>query len=414
MGRMADRLRPEDHPWLTDPAGLAVMDALLAAAPDGARYVGGCVRNALIGAPVSDTDIATVLTPGETMAALEAAGIRAVPTGFEHGTVTAVSGGRGFEVTSLRKDVATDGRRAVVAFSTDWNEDASRRDFRLNAIYAGRDGALFDPAGGIDDALAGRVRFIGEPAARIEEDYLRILRFYRFHAWYARTPLDAEGHAACTALRAGLRQLSAERVWMELKKLLAAPDPRAALEAMQEGNVLNEVLPDSIDFNLFLSIHSLETQESRPVDPLLRVAAFLAGGDAMRVDALCDTMKVSNAERTRLVAAARRVGVHPGMDRMALRAALYEQGRRAVEDQLMLAAARGEGRRDALSRDLDAVSRWQRPAFPLKAADLLAAGFEPGPALGRLMKQLEARWVEADFVLNRADLLAIARKEGGV
>jgi len=406
------QLDPACHDWLRDPAGRSVMNALLAASPGGARYVGGCVRNALLGATVSDTDIATVLTPAQTIAALEAAGIRAVPTGFDHGTVTAVAGQRGFEITTLRKDVATDGRRALVAFSTDWDEDASRRDFRLNAIYADSDGHLFDPAGGIADALQGRVRFIGEPQARIDEDYLRILRFYRFHAWYGRTPLDADGHAACSRLRAGLRRLSAERVWSELKKLLAAPNPQAVLEAMQEGNVLNEVLPSAIDLNVFLSLNSLQLQESRPAEPLVRVAALLAGGDAMRVDALCDTMKVSNAERTRLGAAVRRVGVYPGMDRKALRAALYEQGFQAVEDQLMLAAARGEGTRDVLSRDLDAVSRWQRPAFPLKAADLLAAGFERGPALGRLMKALEARWVETDFVLNRADLLALARKEG--
>lgn len=408
------RLDPACHDWLSDPGGRAVMDALLAAAPGGARYVGGCVRNALIAAPVSDTDIATVLTPPQTVAALEAAGIRAVPTGFEHGTITAVTHGRGFEVTTLRKDVSTDGRRAVVQFSTDWDEDANRRDFRLNAIYASPDGALFDPVGGVEDALAGRVRFIGDPRARIEEDCLRILRFYRFQAWYGRTPLDAEGHAACILLRAGLRQLSAERVWMELKKLLAAPDPRGVIKAMQEGNVLNEVLPQRIDLNVFLSIHSLQKQESRPADPLVRVAALLAGGDAMRVDALCDAMKVSNAERTRLTAASLRVGVHPGMDRKALRAALYHQGQQAVEDQLMLAAARGEGGRDVLSRDLDAVSRWQRPAFPLKAADLLAEGFARGPALGRLMKALEARWVESDFILARADLLAIAHQEGEV
>lgn len=405
------RLDPARHDWLRDPGGVAVLNALLAAAPDGSRYVGGCVRNALMGVPVSDTDIATVLTPQQTIAALEAAGIRAVPTGIEHGTITAVTDRRGFEVTTLRRDVATDGRRAVVSFSTDWNEDAGRRDFRLNAIYADREGEVFDPVGGVEDALAGRVRFIGRAEARIAEDYLRILRFYRFHAWYGRTPLDADGHAACMALSAGLKGLSVERVWTELKKLLAAPDPSGVLEAMHEGNVLNEVLPGRIDLNLFLSINSLQVQESRLSDPLVRVAALLAGGDAMRVDALCDAMKVSNAERTRLTAAVRRVGVHPGMDRKAMRAALYEQGREAVEDQLVLAAARGEGRRDALSRDLDAVSRWQRPPFPIKAADLLAAGFARGPALGQMMKRLEAHWVETDFVLDRADLLALARKE---
>ena len=408
-----DRLDPARHDWLNDTAGRVVMEALLAAAPGGARYVGGCVRNALMGVPVRDIDIATVLTPPETIAALEAAGIRAVPTGFDHGTITAVADRRGFEVTTLRHDVVTDGRRAVVAYSTDWDQDANRRDFRLNAIYADRDGTLFDPVGGIEDALAGRVRFIGEAAARIAEDYLRVLRFYRFHAWYGRTLLDPVGHAACIALRAGLTGLSVERIWTERKKLLAARDPCEAIEAMQEGNVLNEVLPERIDLNLFLSINSLQAQEALSPDPLLRAAALLAGGAAMRVDALCDTMKVSNAERTRLAAAVRHAGVYPGVDRRALRAALYDQGRQAVEDQLMLAAARGEGRRDALSRDLDAVSRWQRPVFPLKAADLLAAGFERGPALGRMMKRLELLWVESDFALDRAALSALAAKEAG-
>lgn len=407
-----ERLDPARHDWLADPAGLAVMDALLAAAPDGARYVGGCVRNTLMGRAVTDIDIATILEPQDTMAALEAAGIRAVPTGFEHGTITAVMDRRGFEITTLRRDVVTDGRRAEVSFSTDWREDAARRDFRLNAIYAARDGVLSDPEGGIADALAGRVRFIGEPQARIREDYLRILRFYRFHAWYGRLPLDAQGHAACIEMRAGLQKLSAERVWMELKKLLGAPDPAPVLEAMQEGNVLNEVLPERIDLKVFLSLNSLNVQDSWPVDPLLRIAALLAGGDAMRVDALCDTMKVSNAEKARLQAASLRTGVHPGMDRKAMRAALYAQGCKAVEDQLLLAAARGEGRKDELLRDLDAVSRWQRPVFPLKAADLLAAGHARGPELGRMMRFLEASWAEADFMPTREDLLAMARGQG--
>lgn len=197
-----------------------------------------------MGVPVSDTDIATVLTPQQTIAALEAAGIRAVPTGIEHGTITAVTDRRGFEVTTLRRDVATDGRRAVVSFSTDWNEDAGRRDFRLNAIYADREGEVFDPVGGVEDALAGRVRFIGRAEARIAEDYLRILRFYRFHAWYGRTPLDADGHAACMALSAGLKGLSVERVWTELKNCWPRPTRQACSKRCTKATFLTKYCRD--------------------------------------------------------------------------------------------------------------------------------------------------------------------------
>lgn len=412
MGRVADRLRPEDHDWLTDPATSAVMAALLAMAPEGARFVGGCVRNALMGVPVSDIDIATILPPAETMRALEAAGLKAVPTGFDHGTITAVSGGRGFEVTTLRRDVETDGRRAVVAYTTDWAEDAGRRDFRLNAIYAGPDGTLFDPVGGIRDARAGRVVFIGNPRDRITEDYLRILRFYRFHAHYGRSSLDADGHAACVKLRAGLKTLSAERVWKELKTLLAAPDPSSAIKAMQQGNVLNEVLPGRIDFEALLSILSWDKEESRSADPLLRVAVMLAGGDVMRVEALCDAMKVANSERARLLAAFASPSASAGMSARDLRARLYEHGQQAVSDQLVLSVARGEGRREALEDDLAHVSRWQRPVFPLKAADLLERGFARGPQLGETLRQLEADWIASDFTLS-ADALLASLKAGG-
>ncbi|MFN3834870.1 MAG: CCA tRNA nucleotidyltransferase [Glycocaulis sp.] len=403
---MAERLDPGEHAWLADPAARAVMDALLAAAPDSARFVGGCVRNAVMGHAVSDVDIATTLTPEAVTAALKAAGLKAVPTGIEHGTVTAVSGGKGFEITTLRRDVETDGRRAVVAFTTDWAEDAARRDFRLNAIYAGPDGTLFDPVGGIADALQGRVVFIGSARDRIAEDYLRILRFYRFHAWYGRSGLDEDGHRACVAMRAGLKGLSAERVWKELKNLLSAPAPARAMEAMQQGNVLNEVLPGSIDFDAFLSILLSEREESRPADPLLRVAALLAGGDAMRVEALCDAMKVSNAERARLTAAFASGPARAGMSAPELRARLYEHGTQAVEDQLFLSVARGTGARAGLREGLETARDWQRPVFPVKAADLLAAGMERGPQLGEALKALEARWAASDFTLSREALLA--------
>jgi poly(A) polymerase len=239
--------RLDDQPWLTAPATRAVMAALEAAGgPDCARFVGGCVRNALIGAPVADIDIATTLKPEETDRAIRAAGLKAVPTGMAHGTVTAVSAHQPFEITTLRRDVTTDGRNATVAFTDDWAEDAARRDFRLNALYADGEGQVFDPTGaGVSDAVAGRIVFVGDPETRIQEDYLRILRFFRFFAWYGRGEPDAAALAACGALAPGMTRLSAERVSKELMTLLAAPDPREAMAAMSAAGVLAQILPEA-------------------------------------------------------------------------------------------------------------------------------------------------------------------------
>lgn len=235
------------QPWLESQATRAVMRALEAAGGAGcARFVGGCVRNSLLGQPVDDIDIATRLRPEQTMAALKAAGLKAVPTGVEHGTVTGVSERRPYEITTLRRDVETDGRRAVVAFTEDWAEDAARRDFRLNALYADAAGTVFDPTGGgLEDAAAGRIVFVRWAETRIREDYLRILRFFRFYAWYGRGEPDAVGLAACAKLKGGMAQLSAERVSKEMLKLLTAPDPRAAVRAMAETGVLAQVLPQA-------------------------------------------------------------------------------------------------------------------------------------------------------------------------
>jgi poly(A) polymerase len=397
---MAPRLDPAEHAWMRDPAALAVMAALEAARPGAARYVGGAVRNALTGHPVQDVDIATSLTPDAVTTALQAAGIKAVPTGVDHGTVTAVADRRPFEITTLRHDVETDGRRAVVAFTESWQEDAARRDFRLNALYADPDGTIHDFHGGVDDALAGRIVFIGEARDRIIEDYLRILRFYRFHAWYGRGPLDAEGQAACAALKGGMSQLSAERVWKELKKLLAAPDPSEALTAMSEAGVLAAILPAPADPALALAAIPLTA------DPLLRAAALI-GADAGAATALSDAMKVSKAERARLEAACA-APLAPGLPGSELRAAVWRNGADAAADRLALGAAAGRGQADALDADLAAIRAWQPPAFPLKAADLIAAGYERGPVLGETLRRLENDWIASDFTLDRDQLLARA------
>ena len=378
------------QPWLEASATRAVMTALEAAGGAGcARFVGGCVRNSLLGQPVDDIDIATLLTPDRTMAALKAAGLKAVPTGVEHGTVTGVSERRPYEITTLRRDVETDGRRAVVAFTQDWAEDAARRDFRLNALYADAEGQVFDPTGGgLDDAAAGRIVFVGQAETRIREDYLRILRFFRFYAWYGRGAPDAAGLAACAALKAGMAQLSAERVSKELLKLLAAPDPRPAVRAMDEAGALAQVLPQVQPLTLFQALCDVTE------DPVLRLSALLPA-DAGAAAAAAAALRLSNADRDRLIAAvAEGPVVAPDMAPAQARAALYRLGRVAFEDRLARAEAAGGGDGDAL-RAL--AADWTPPRPPVNGRDLARLGVPPGPETGRLLKAFEDGWIADDF-----------------
>jgi poly(A) polymerase len=391
---------------MTAPKTRAVMAALNGAGADNARFVGGCVRNALLGEPVDDVDIATRLDPNESTAALEAAGIKVVPTGIAHGTITAVVDGEPFEVTSLRKDVETYGRRAAVAFTTDWAEDALRRDFRLNAIYASADGQLYDPFGGLGDVADRRIVFIGEAHDRIAEDHLRILRFYRFTAWYGHQ-IDAPGHHACTDMADTLNTLSVERIWKELKKLLSAADPGSVVKAMQEGHVLKQVLPGSLDLNLFLSIINADRGKSRTPDPHLRLAALLGRDESVMVG-FYEQMKASNAERAHAKAlCATRDGemLNAMAGRAVLARASYELGPDAVEGRLRLCEA-------ATGLDADAaiafVRSYEVPAFPLKGRDLIQAGFEKGPQLGELLTRLEAEWLDSGLTLDRDALLHLA------
>lgn len=409
---MTARLDPASHAWMNAAPTRAVMDALCPDGEDTARFVGGCVRNAIMGRPVDDIDIATILTPDIAGARLEAAGMKVIPTGIDHGTITAVFQGQPFEITTLRKDVQTFGRRAEVAYSTDWAEDAARRDFRLNAIYCAPSGALFDPFGGVEDARAGQVIFIGEARERIAEDHLRILRFYRFNAWYG-GEIDPAGQAACAQMAQTLNALSAERVWKELKKLLAAPDPSAALKAMQEGHVLDGLVPGTLDFKLLLSLINADRGMSRAPDPLLRVAA-LAGGDEAAMTALLGQMKASNAEKSHGYALCARglepgvSGLKPGAASADLARAVYAIGAPAAAGRLRLEEARGAG--DA-SAALEFISEYPPPVFPLQGRDLLEAGFERGPQLGAILERLRQSWIDSAFTLDRDALLARARSE---
>ena len=403
--------RLPDAPWMVAPPTRAVIAALEAEGGAGvARYVGGCVRDTLLARPAAlasadagvaalDIDIATPLPPARVVAALERAGLKAVPTGIEHGTVTAVSGGRPYEITTLRHDLETDGRHAVVAFTDDWSQDAARRDFRLNALYAEPDGRLHDPTGGgIADAQAGRVVFVGEPALRIAEDHLRILRFFRFSAWYGRGALDAEGLAACAALAAGVRTLSAERVAKEVLKLLAAPDPLPAVQAMAVAGVLAE-LPLQADGARLARLRAVEDVLGRPADAGLRLAA-LSRGDPLTLAA---RLRLPNALRDRLQAAAGPLDLADAAP-AAVRRRVYAMGAPAFTDRLLLSA--GPEQAERLRGVLEQASSWRAPAFPLGGAEIKAAGVRQGPDVGRVRREVERWWIEHDFPGDPAALQA--------
>lgn len=390
------------RPWMTAPEAVAVLDALEAVGgADCARFVGGCVRNTLIGQPVGDIDIATVLTPERVIAALEAGSLRAVPTGVDHGTVTAVAGGKPYEITTLRRDVSTDGRRAVVAFTTDWEEDAQRRDFTLNALYASRDGAIFDPTGhGAADARAGRIVFVGEPEARVREDYLRILRFFRFLAWYGSGPPDAAALAACESLKGELATLSAERVSKEMLKLLAADDPREAVRLMARTGVLGQILPSPIDLPRFEGLVGLEADQLFESEPLLRLAALLPD-DQVGAMQFAERLRLSNAERDRVVAAFSPAPAFKSwMSPREIRKAIYRLGPQAFRDRAKLAWARAE--RTATTpqwRGMIALGEgWSPPAFPLTGEDVIAAGVPRGPMVGQVLREVEDWWIDHDFI----------------
>jgi len=405
--------------WLRD-KNLQRLLSVLSSHGDQARIAGGAVRNALIGQKVADVDIATTTLPEETMRRAEAAGFKPVPTGIEHGTITVVAGGKPFEVTTLRADVETDGRRAKVSFGSDWKADAERRDFTINALYAEADGTVVDLVGGIADIEARRLRFIGDAEARIREDYLRILRFFRFFAWYGDGRPDAEGLKACARLKEGLDRLSAERVWMELKKLLSAPDPSRALLWMRQAGVLSRVLPESDKWGID-AIHAL-TETERALgwgaDPLLRLEAMVPP-DAARMKKLAERLRFSTAEANRLQRWALTPPVEPTETEGMLARVLYHGDPQGVIDRLRLAlaAARGRAAQDVatlaqaggFSRLLAYAQKWERPVFPVKGADLAALGAAQGPRLGALLGQLEAEWIGSGFVLGRDALLERAR-----
>lgn len=355
------------------------------------RFVGGCVRDAVLGLDAKDIDLATPEPPETVMQRLRAAGLRAIPTGIEHGTVTAVVDHRHFEVTTLRADVETFGRRATVAFTDDWEGDAARRDFTINALYADPGGGVYDPTGGLADLDAGRVRFVGRAAERIAEDRLRVLRFFRFHARFGRIEPDGEALAACRDGAAGLEILSAERVAAELLRLLAVADPAPTVALMASLGVLARILPEASGADRLAALVRFESAHDR-ADALRRLSALLPGGEPA-ADSAADRLRLSNSERERLRAMA--LAPIPASDSRAMRRQLYRLGATLFRDRVLLAWAGGEIADGAGA--LTAAAAWVAPVFPLRGSDALALGQPAGPRVGEALRAVEKWWEENDY-----------------
>ena len=406
---VAARLSPQ--PWMTAPESLALFAALASGGAD-ARFVGGCVRDAWLGRPVKDIDIATHAPPERVMELLEAAGIRVIPTGLAHGTVTALCGGKPYEITTLRRDVETFGRHARVEFTDNWIEDAGRRDLTMNALSCTPDGAMFDPFGGLADLAAGRVRFVGEAHRRIEEDVLRLLRFFRFHAHYGRGEPDAEALAACRDLAPRLPTLSGERVRGELFRLLTAPCAASVWRLMMGQGIMVHLLPEAMDTDRLERLIAIERDLGLTPDPTRRLAAVL---DSDRPGALkaADALRLSNHERDRLLALVEPpVAVAPADDRKALRQALYRVGDAELfGDLLLIAAAIHDGPLDmgALRKALSVADDLPGLKLPIAGRDLLELGVPRGPQVGETLKRVEAWWIAEDFQPDRDACLEMAR-----
>lgn len=398
-----------DAEWL-QAAHLTDLLAVLDRAGEEARVVGGAVRNALLGEPLGDIDIATTALPAEVVRRAQAAGFKAVPTGIEHGTVTVVVLGRPFEVTTLREDVETFGRHAKVAFGRDWKRDAERRDFTMNALSAARDGTVYDYVGGLADIEERRVRFIGDAATRIAEDYLRILRFFRFHAAYGEGALDPAGVAACIAGRAGLEQLSRERIRMELIKLLLAKHAVPVLAVMTEVGLLEPVLGGVPLLASHANMRKLEAALAFEPDAVRRLGAL---GVAVVEDAerLRERLRLANQEYERLASMADGWWhISPQLGEQGAHALLYRLGPDRFADRVLLAWTRSpQGAADHAWRLLATLpARWTAPRFPLKAADFIARGVAKGPRLGTAMRAAEEAWIAAGFPDEEAAIAAIA------
>jgi poly(A) polymerase len=395
-------------PWLKSGPTARVLE-LLNANGEEARVVGGAVRNTLMNVAVGDIDIATSALPDEVTRRATAVGIKSVPTGIQHGTVTLVVDAQPFEVTTLREDTETFGRKAKVAFGRDWAADAARRDFTINGLSVDADGVVYDYVGGLDDIAARRVRFIGDPNMRIAEDYLRILRFFRIHAAYGSGEPDRAGYLACIAGRAGLAALSAERVRMEMLKLVVAEGASAAISAMADAGLLLPIFGGVAYTGPFGGMVAAERLLGLKPDPVRRLAALAVAvtEDARRIAA---RLRLTNAEARALDSMGHRWWRLEAMDQATARRRFYRLGEDGYRNRLLLAWARAGGNADdARWRELATLpQRWSAPKFPLKAADFIARGIAEGPALGQVLALAEDAWLAADFPLDQTTIAAIA------
>ena len=396
--------------WLQESTLQTLFDILCEGAGE-ARVAGGAVRNALMGMPASDIDLCTTLLPQEVVTRLEVAGHKAVPTGIDHGTVTAVINGKPFEVTTLRKDIETDGRHAVVEFGNDWETDANRRDLTINGLYCDRDGKVYDFVGGYPDIQNREVRFIGDAETRIKEDSLRILRFFRFFAWYGGGRPDASGLKACAANRGLLAGLSVERVWMELKKMLAAPDPGRAILWMRTTGILGGVLPETHKWgtDAIPGLLRLEQEQGWEPDPLFRMMGMVRP-DVETMQTMSKRMTFSNKEMERMIAWADNPAPKPDMAKSELEKMLYRGDLQGRIDSMKLEIVHLRGREqdsdaDEMLKLVNHAQNWQRPKFPVQGKDLIEKGINPGQLMGQKLEDLEDIWIESRFELSKRELL---------
>jgi poly(A) polymerase len=396
--------------WLRSPGIQAVFSALNRD-NDSARVVGGAIRNTLLGHPVPDIDIATTATPQDVMQRAADAGLKPIGTGIDHGTITVISDGFPYEVTTLREDVETYGRQAKVVFGRDWKKDALRRDFTMNALYVDSVGKLHDPLGGLEDCLARRVRFIGDPDMRLREDYLRILRFFRIYAAYGDGDMDTEGLGACLRQRDGLRHLSAERIGHEMRRLVSAPKAAIAVRMMNDcglWEIATGGLAKIEDFEAFRQLDALAPETQDPEVGLTVLSGFVRED----VDRVADRLRLSNSERKRMQICWEAYKTFRQSDQMPdLKTLLYTHGRQGAIDGLLAYwaaydAQKRSGDRPAFEDALLELKSLEVPVFPLKGADMIALGHRPGPQVGKVLKTLEKIWCENGFALSKQDLLA--------
>lgn len=396
--------------WMQSTETKAVLAALRSGGAE-VRFVGGAVRDTLLARPVTDIDLATPEPPETVMQRLTEAGLRAIPTGLSHGTVTALSGGRQYEITTLRRDVETDGRRAVVAFTDDWAEDAARRDFTMNALYLDGNGVLFDPTGGYADVLAGRVRFVGDAEARIKEDALRLLRFFRFQAHYGRSDADPVALAACARCAADLDTLSGERLWLETSRLLLAENPIPTLRLMAKAGILTHLPGPMMAIDALDRLLKIESGQYAS-GTLRRLACLIPLNSAA---AVAGRFRLSNAERetlTVLTGTKFRQWARP--DRKIWKEQSYRLGPALACDLFLLAWVDASGAPEEArnwASTLDFLKGWSPPLFPLRGEDLLQEGASPGPAIGQILRHLEEGWIAGDFAEGREGLLKKAKSQ---